>query len=58
MQNNGEDGEQPIDVGLRIQRFTVFRAVWCVRAGAGGGGVRVNTVICTASLPLCKLCVV
>ena len=57
MQNNGEDGEQPVDVGLRIQRFIVFTAVWCVRARVGGG-VRVDTVMCTASLPLCKLCVV
>ena len=27
MQNDGEDGEQPIDVALRIQRFISFGAV-------------------------------
>ena len=28
MQNNGQGGEQPNDVGLRILRFISLRAVW------------------------------
>ena len=28
MQNDGEDGEQAIDVGLGIQRFIGLGAVW------------------------------